>query len=573
MTSAPAQPQARSTWYRIARGDGITTTELWLVGAVIAAGAAFRLYVLRDGNFWLDDLNLLARDPASLDDWLRPHAGHWNTVPMAAYRGLFALFGMDYHPGYQLFRVIGHGLFALATWRIMRWRGTDRWVALVATAVLVVLSSTVEYKVIAIGIWLAALAVVTSAIVIERCPTPQRSQQLVVFVALLVASMSTGIGAIGTGVILGMVVLYRRWRWTPPLLAVLGIYGVWYLRYGDQIAATEDTSLLDRSVLARLPGNLVELAHLTLSHVTLPDTDIGVALLVVITLALVFRAIRGELGFAAVTMLAVVGAYYVGLHVNRIEPGLIPIDAPRYANTPYFLLAPTLLHLIPRPRSATVVGAILAVGVGLVGAQLVEFSDVADPLVARQDSQWVSLVVTRELIQAGEPVLEGHEEGRPGVVPAPRLRDAPGWPEIADPSATQLEEARGRLRIVRHLDLAPIVELPEEVLRTDYGHLLVDGDPLIDACVEAPGDHELTYRGTTAFRVRIAVEELSDPASVTVKTSDSFGEGRRRINVANFAVVVVLAPDGEEAGLTLASDQTVSAVCPHLIGAGNTEPD
>jgi hypothetical protein len=57
----------------------------------------FFLYVGRHEWFQLDDWDYLARRRASdLGDLFRPHSGHWETIPLLVYRGLWSVFGLRY---------------------------------------------------------------------------------------------------------------------------------------------------------------------------------------------------------------------------------------------------------------------------------------------------------------------------------------------------------------------------------------------------------------------------------------------------------------------------------------------
>ena len=541
----------------LVKGDDIAWWELVVVVVVIAIAATFRWVQTDEGWFWLDDWEFLTRDPGSLDDWLRPHAGHWNTVPMAAYRGLFTIFGMEFS-GYQAFRVIGHAAFAFAFWRIMRWRGGDPVISVIATAVGLVLSSTVEYKVIAVGVWVAFPALLIAATLIERNENPTRRTRALVGGLLVSAMMSTGIGALGAAAMFALLVVARRGDWVRATAIPLAIYGIWYLRYRDGVGASGDAGLTDSTTLGSLPKNLVELAQHALDQVTFPDTGIGPALLVALGVALVRLARRGEIGFAASAMLSTIALYFVGVHVIRIEGGIQSVSAARYANTPYYLLVPVFVGLIPRTRQLFSTLTLIGLGLALVVGQANKLATMADGLAGTQNENRAGLIVARQLMFDGEPVhfTTGHSSG----IPAPEIIDAKGWPTIDEVEPAAVEAARGNLRVGRAIDLAPLSVLPNELIEHDFAPLLADGAPLTE-CTE-PAGPTLSYRGEVAFRVLVEVADFGDPAAVTVVTNDSYGRGRKTIKNANFSIITAIAPEGEPATLTLESEQNLVEICP-----------
>ena len=539
--------------------EKVNRLEIALVVIVIVLGSAFRWAETSSGWFWADDWRLLARDLGSLNDWLRPHAGHWNTVPILVYHMLFELFGLDYFPAYHAFRIMGHAVFAAVFWGTLRWRGGNRWTSLVVVGMVVVLSSSYEYKPITIGIWVAAPALVISATLVERRDEPTRRDQGFVAAMLLLAVMSTSIGAIGTVALLVVVAIHRRWIWTPPLLYVLGVYAIWYLKYGTEVIPP-NTSLTDSTNLEALPANLLDLLSHSLERVFLPETGIRqfplACLLAIGTgLAWVSRR-RGSIGLMPTAMLITVVLYYVGIHVTRLGSGLATVETPRFANTPFFLLLPAFIGALPRPKTALGTITTLTVGALLVVGQAQAFSTDADALLVRQDRIRTMLVVARQMVLNGKPVHPDEVElfGR-----APfSFFDAQGWPVINEIDPGTERRVRGLLRVKSSLDLPPLAVLPKELVNRDFAPLLVDGDPLED-CIN-PAGRALTFRDQVAFRVQVATDNFAD--GVRVVTSDSFGEGVHPIRNANFAVITVLAPEGDTSTLRVNTDRTVNAICP-----------
>jgi hypothetical protein len=100
-----------------------------LVGAF-----AHLVWIGRDEWFSYGDWALF--DGPATDDLLRPVEQHWTTVPLLLYRGLFALFGLEFMP-YLVVAVVLHLAIAASIWVAMRCSGVRAWVATMVTAPMV----------------------------------------------------------------------------------------------------------------------------------------------------------------------------------------------------------------------------------------------------------------------------------------------------------------------------------------------------------------------------------------------------------------------------------------------------
>ena len=112
-----------------------------VLGAVLVAAVPVLLHG-RSGDSWFvgDDWSMLAnRSPVHLESWFRPQNGHWNTLPYAVYRTLYALDGVWHFGWYRLVAVLTHLAVVAMLWRLLRRIGVPGWVALAAVAPLTVM--------------------------------------------------------------------------------------------------------------------------------------------------------------------------------------------------------------------------------------------------------------------------------------------------------------------------------------------------------------------------------------------------------------------------------------------------
>jgi len=191
---------------------------------VILFGVGSYHWFLRD-----DFAFLTGRSATSLDDLFAPHAGHWSTVPVLAFRGLWALFGLRTYVPYEA-TVIALHLTACALLRvIMRRSGVGPWTATVAASTFVLFGPGQEDIVWAFQIGFTGSLVfgLTQLVLADHEGGPDGRDALGVIAGAL-ALMSSGVGLVMV-VVAGIAVLGRRgWRiaalHTVPLAA---LYAIW----------------------------------------------------------------------------------------------------------------------------------------------------------------------------------------------------------------------------------------------------------------------------------------------------------------------------------------------------------
>jgi len=106
-------------------------------GLVLIALVPFFLWAGRGEWFEHDDWDyLVLRKAGNLGDLVRPHNGHWETIPVLVYRTIWALFGLTYRP-FQLVSII-LSLIGAALFLVILLRARIRpWIALIFATLLV----------------------------------------------------------------------------------------------------------------------------------------------------------------------------------------------------------------------------------------------------------------------------------------------------------------------------------------------------------------------------------------------------------------------------------------------------
>jgi hypothetical protein len=118
-------------------GGSVNTWVVVAYSAFLTALVPFFLWVGRGDWFEHDDWDYLVnRKAGDLGDLLRPHNGHWETIPVFVYRALWSSFGLRYRP-YQLVSIILSLVGAALLLVIMLRARTRPWIAIMAVTLLV----------------------------------------------------------------------------------------------------------------------------------------------------------------------------------------------------------------------------------------------------------------------------------------------------------------------------------------------------------------------------------------------------------------------------------------------------
>ena len=162
---------------------------------------------------------------------MRPHAGHWATIPIIEFRVLYRIFGLRSYVPYQFVLVLCHLAVAVLLRIVMRRAGVGPWVATCAAAVIVLFGPGAQnivwaFQVTFVGALLFGL---TQLILIDHDGGLERRDWLALL-AGVAALLCSGVGVAMVGIV-GLATLLRRgWRMAAFQTVPLGaMFGLWYL--------------------------------------------------------------------------------------------------------------------------------------------------------------------------------------------------------------------------------------------------------------------------------------------------------------------------------------------------------
>lgn len=223
----------------------------WALAALMLADAALLLYMGRGLTFYYDDWNFVTQDyGGGIHSLLAPHVGNISVFPIAVYKVLFHLVGLNHYEVFRLVLIALHlvsaGLiFVLASRRI------PRVPALLAMVLILFLGAAWEDLLWAfqIGYMLSIAGGLAAWVLLER---EDRLGDLGAMLCLVIAA---GSSSLGIPVMVGVAVelsWQRQWRrgWIVAIPVVL--YLLWYAGYGE--------SQVTRESLIHAPGFVEDLA-------------------------------------------------------------------------------------------------------------------------------------------------------------------------------------------------------------------------------------------------------------------------------------------------------------------------
>lgn len=253
-------PKTRPVECGLRRGGRLEPDTLaWIALALLLLAMAPLLYVeTRGATFWFDEWHwVLERRGNGVDAFLEPHNGHLSVVPIACYRVLLSIFGLDVYGPYRLMVIGAHLICVMLVFLYASRRGGG-FRALLAAGLILFLGPAWNdilwpFQVgwlISIGAALAAL------LMLDRC---DRLGDFSASILLALALASSGLGlAIALGMAVDVLWGRRRWRDAWIVAAPVALYGLWWLSYQD---ATLWGRLID------VPGVVADSAAASISAV------------------------------------------------------------------------------------------------------------------------------------------------------------------------------------------------------------------------------------------------------------------------------------------------------------------
>jgi hypothetical protein len=261
----------------------VERNSLWALAALMLLAALLLLYMGRGLSFFYDDWDFVIHDyGGGIHSLLVAHVGNISVFPVAVYKILFHLVGLDHYAVFRLVVIALHlicgGLvFVLAARRI------PRGPALLAAALILFLGAAWEDLLWAfqVGYLLSVAGGLAAWVLLER---RDRLGEVTAMLGLIVA---VGSSSLGIAILIGVAVelaWQRRWRASWIALVPAFLYGLWYLQYGE--------SQITSNSLINAPGFAEDLAASAFGGLAGRTLEWGRPLAVLGTLTLLFCLAR-----------------------------------------------------------------------------------------------------------------------------------------------------------------------------------------------------------------------------------------------------------------------------------------
>jgi predicted lipoprotein with Yx(FWY)xxD motif len=260
-----------------------------LVFALIEVGMFVAVLVLaRHKWFAYDDWEFIAgRKAGSVSNLFRPTIGHWMTLPILVFRGLFGLVGLRTYLPYVAVLVVLHLTAAALVRTVMRRIGVGPWVATVAASLFVLFGAGYENIIWAVQIsFVGSLVLGLVQLLLASHDGPIDRRDWLGLLAGAAGLMCSGVAVI-MAIVVGMVTLARRgWRvalfHTAPLAA---LYAGWWFGFARHYYQGLHLGSLDVGLLARWVERAIGSSFGSMGQLRGAGIAIGVVLVVGLALA------------------------------------------------------------------------------------------------------------------------------------------------------------------------------------------------------------------------------------------------------------------------------------------------
>jgi len=411
---------------------------------------AFAAWFARDFWFRFDHFDYLAdRDVTSMNDWLRPHAGHWTLGTTTVFHLLWPLAGVDYWPWYYLTRLVGHGSVAYGVWWVLGRRGADPLLAFGTLGLVAFLSTSSYHDALTVGNYLWVGGLFLAALRVTAVENPRPRDLVVVGLGAMLALVGNGFGlsvylALAI-VVVAMVLRGEPRRWLLALVPPGTIYATWFLWYRSDPGSVYLAPLEPRTAIDVVVASFVVLRTTVHNVLGVPE-PVAAVVLVGCLAALLLLAVTGRFDRFDWVVTLTLGSILLTLAMTRTVPQPSTQTNLRYGYSTAILLLVLLVprvHLPNRRLVRAAAAAVLAVVV-IVNAVVLADRLAAQGKVGRRAREYAE--ATAVLIADGEPRVSFASVGI--NVPVRRVVQLVerGWaPER--PEEGLLDEVRGLMRV------------------------------------------------------------------------------------------------------------------------------
>lgn len=248
--------------------------------AIATFASALFLYLGRRVWFFNDEWDFITtRRAGSFGDLMRPHFGHWSTIPILVYRFLWSTVGLRSYVPYQVLIIVLHVAAAWLVRVVMRRAEVRPWVATATASILLLFGRGYQDIVWAFQITQVGSLVfgLTHLLLVDH-DGPLDRRDWLGLAAGTVGMLCSGV-AVTMVIVVGIAVLVRRgWRIAAVHTVPLGVaYLVWWYAYARGSYSTQGIT----------PFGLVKFVAGTIANVVraVGSYDVVAALLAVLLIA------------------------------------------------------------------------------------------------------------------------------------------------------------------------------------------------------------------------------------------------------------------------------------------------
>ena len=371
-------------------------TPLVAFSIVLIALVPFFAWAGRGEWFEHDDWDyLVQRKAGDLGDLVRPHNGHWETIPVLVYRAVWSVFGLTYRP-FQMVSIV-LSLIGAGVLLVVLLRARIRpWIALIAATLLVLFGpaqSNVALKVTSITFVGFAVPLGLVQLLLADHDGPRDRRDWFGLAAGLAAVLCSSV-AIAMLLVVGVAMLVKRgWRVAlfhvvPPIVA----FAVWFAAIGHKDLGAGQPARL-RPVPAAIHFASVLVTGTFEAFTRAPAIGGGLVVVFVIAFIVVIRQSGPERRRQAVIPAAMLlGAFVFALETglgrsDLLAQGVAAVRAGHYMDVVAYLALPAAAFLaeeaVRRWRAVIpVLIALFVVAVPLNVHELVTHEDARAPRLA-----------------------------------------------------------------------------------------------------------------------------------------------------------------------------------------------
>ena len=410
----------------------------WSVLGVCSVVVVLALVHVGRGTTWFfDEWDwVFQRRTGGVDDFLSNHNGHLNAVPVLVYKAWWSAFGLRSYAGFRLLEALLHVAVCGALFVYLRQR--VQWtLALASTVVVLTLGYAWQdllwpFQMQYLGSMAAGLA---ALLLIDR---RSRRGDIGAACALGISLACSGLGLPFVAAIAVRLVLRRRtWSRIWVVVAPMGLYGVWYLGYGQSQVKGANAHLVPGYVARAGAASAGALFGTGLDAVAW--TIAGVAVVATIATILVRRSVTPELVGVIVLPLS----FWILTAFSRAE--LHEPAASRYLYPGAIFIVLVGSELVddpswPRTNRSRWIGAAIAVVLGAVAIA----GNAHELRRGGEGLRNVSTYVKAELAAVELARSEVADDYRPDVARAPQISAGPYLATVRDLGSPADSPAEGR---------------------------------------------------------------------------------------------------------------------------------